>query len=257
MYTNLMNNFSLNIFLGFFLIFVSTEIIPVEENDCLILRELNNLFEDSDRCVLIFLDEDALNCPFYFNTTESIRVTSDIIMNRSAVYYQEKFQCIRFLIGTSNMSYFIEFFTKDTNETRFLPFTKIIVFNSSSAEEVILPQDQLDFAYFNGLYFISAFLDYEKNLNLVNLLTEEAIMGSNSSLEDVIGDMHPLFEGRFYPREINISLFHCPPFVIVSKNNQTNETTFDGVEYNLIDSITKDWHKGITVHYYDDYKVRY
>uniref|UniRef100_A0A3F2ZDC6 Ionotropic glutamate receptor C-terminal domain-containing protein n=1 Tax=Lutzomyia longipalpis TaxID=7200 RepID=A0A3F2ZDC6_LUTLO len=231
------------------------KVLPIDENDCQFVRHLNNLLEDSDHCIVVFYDrEDSHRCPLSFNTTRSIRVTHNLIVNRRAFYYQDKFECKRYLIGTSNISHFDDFFTRRSNYARFLPFTKIILFNSSTAEEVSLTQRQRTYAYFNGLFMISAHLSAEKNINLVNLLTNQTST-SPTNVEDVYHHEHPLFEGLLYPREINISLFHCPPFVIIKTNNETNETIIDGVEYNLINSITEGWRKGITIRYFDDHKV--
>lgn len=253
---NFGKNYSICLFLAIFFAFAMAEIFSVKENDCLIIRHLNSIFGDSDRCVVIFYDSnDISNCPLSFNMTRSVRVSHDAIVSGTAFHYQNLFECKRYLIGTYNISHFQDIFSKNNNAVRFLPFTKIIIFNSSSAEEVTLTNQQITFAYFNGLYMISAFLDSEKTLNLVNLMTNQRTKGPDTALENVYNRSHPLFEGRFYPREINISLFHCPPFVIINKNNQTNETTFDGVEYNLVSSITKGWRKGITIRYFDDHKV--
>ncbi|XP_055693918.1 uncharacterized protein LOC129796142 [Lutzomyia longipalpis] len=66
--------------------------------------------------------------------------------------------------------------------------------------------------------------------------------------------LHPLFDDKFSRNEINISLYHCPPFVVDKEptsddNNGTlNIRRFDGVEFLLMAHITKHWKRRFFVH---------
>ncbi|GAB0090954.1 uncharacterized protein DMENIID0001_057390 [Sergentomyia squamirostris] len=251
-------NLLIKFFLSAFLTFSQGEIAPIERKSCKLIEYIDNLYEHADLCVVIYYEKEAAyDCPLAMNTTRSIHVTHEVVMGWTAFSFQDRFECRKFLIGTSDPNVIEEFFTKRSTYPRFLPFTNIILFNSSSSEEIQLTLPQTRYSYYNGLYMFSAFFGRNGMFTLKNLLTNETMHGTEASIASVpFGALkHPLLNGRLYPREINITLFHCPPFVIINHDNVTNETTYDGVEYNLIESITEGWNRGIVQRGFGDPKI--
>ncbi|XP_059610788.1 glutamate receptor ionotropic, delta-2-like [Phlebotomus argentipes] len=239
---------------AFFLLAGLLHILSVsgESTEC---RLCESLLTDSDHCTFL-LDESTenppWNCPLVFPCGKIIAINYTFLMNYRAIRLQRVIKCYKFIIATQNFSRYTDFFW---GHEKFAPYSKIILLESGTEEPFNFTAAQIKYIYLNALHVLQVYQS-PLQISLRNILTGIEVVGNRENIPNIYKvlkrhHLHPLIDNEFSQNEINISLFHCPPFV-VDKHPTKAEITldskrFDGIEYRLLAHITRRWKRRFIV----------
>lgn len=195
---------------------------PVDESYCEVLdKVLLNTIYSTDYCIFMIMEH--LDCIHHYAGTAVVVVSLEKMFNGFVAEAQKKFYCDKTFTMFDTWHTFKHFMVGRNMTKKFEPYTRIgfyARFNSSD-HGVIFDEEHLRQIYFGALHVYYGRVLSDDLFELEDVLTGELVRYSNiSHLERTYKSirnymMHPLFDvtgGR--ANEVNVSLYHCDPFVI-------------------------------------------
>lgn len=194
---------------------------PVDNQYCeAVDKVLKNTIYSTDYCIFMLMEH--IDCPFRYDGTTVVIVSLDKLFSGFVAETQKKFYCDKTFTMFDTWHTFKHFMVGRNMTKKFEPYTRLgfyARFNSSDHGQIF------DAAHLRQIYFGALHVYYGRVLTedvfeLEDVLTHELVQYTNiSHLEKTYKSirnylMHPLFDTKLARNEVNVSLFHCDPFVI-------------------------------------------
>lgn len=201
---------------------VSTGAIPIPDDSYCPLMEkwMRSVIYPSDWCIFLVLEH--MDCPLYVTDNTMVTVSLEKMFDGFVAKAQDKFYCDKSLALFENWKTFRDYISNRNLTKKFNPYNRLAVFSriNSTQDGNIFTEAHLRQIYLGALHVYYGRLITENAFELQDVLTNDRIQFSGrTGLETVIRSIrnfliHPLFDTKASQNEVNVSLYHCDPFVI-------------------------------------------
>lgn len=210
----------------------TTGAIPIiDDSYCAMMdRVLKSVIYPSDWCVFLLLEH--LDCPLHTEENTMVTLSLKTLFNGFVEKAQDKFYCDKTLAVFETWKTFGDFIVGQKILKKFKPYNRLVLFShKNSTDHGQLFRDyHLREIYLQAIHVYYTRIIGENSYELMDVLTNELIpFTSNNNLEKKIRSIrnfliHPLFDTKTFKNEVNVSLYHCDPFVIRLDDLQTNNS---------------------------------
>lgn len=194
---------------------------PIDTSHCEVLdKVLDNTIYSTDFCIFMLMEH--YDCTFHYKGTTVVVVSLEKLFSGFIAQTQKRFYCDKIFTMFDTWKTF-KYFMVGRNMTKmFEPYTRLgfyARFNSTDHGQ-IFDEEHIRQIYFGALHVYYGRVLSDDLFELEDVLSKEIVRYTNiSHLEKTYKSirnymMHPLFDTHLQRNEVNVSLFHCDPFVI-------------------------------------------
>lgn len=200
----------------------TTGAIPLINNSHCALMEtvMKTVIYPSDWCVFILLEH--LDCPLHLEKNTMVTVSLESMFNGFVSEAQDKFYCDKSLALLDDWKVFRDFIGNRNLTKKFNPYNRLAIFSrhNSTDHGQLFNEEHMKQIYLGALHIYYGRIITDTSYELQDVLTDAKIeFSSQNNLETAIRSIrnlliHPLFDTNSGHNQVNVSLYHCDPFVI-------------------------------------------